>query len=303
MELGQTLQGKVAVVTGAARGIGKAVAVALAKEGVNVGIIARSEDALQQVAKEIESHGVKAAYAVADVSNLEQVQKAAAHLKEELGLTDILVNNAGVGKFDKLVDMDPAEFKEIVDINVMGTFYVSHTIVPQLIEKNAGDVINISSTNGLNGAATSSAYSASKFGVIGLTESLAAEVRRNNIRVTALAPSTNARAGVHRARRADPVELEPDPVDVLRVAVRVRGGDPAATERRAGHLGAPAPVHPDDPVHRHDRGDRRVRRAGAAPCRGRQGLRGRRGDLGGERAERHSVPNNRSPKSPRPGTM
>lgn len=190
--MGQSLQGKVAVVTGAARGIGKAVAIALAKEGVNVGVIARSEDALQQVVKEMESHGVKAAYAIADVSNLEQVQAAAAKLKQELGLTDILINNAGVGKFEKLVDMDPAEFKEIIDINVLGTFYVTHTIVPQLIEKNAGDVINISSTNGLNGAATSSAYSASKFGVIGLTESLAAEVRRNNIRVTALAPSTIA---------------------------------------------------------------------------------------------------------------
>lgn len=190
--MGQSLQGKVAVVTGAARGIGKAVAIALAKEGVNVGVIARSEDALQQVVKEMEGYGVKAAYAVADVSNLQQVQAAAAKLKQELGLTDILINNAGVGKFEKLVDMDPAEFKEIMDINVLGTFYVSYTIVPQLIEKNAGDVINISSTNGLNGAATSSAYSASKFGVIGLTESLAAEVRRNNIRVTALAPSTIA---------------------------------------------------------------------------------------------------------------
>ena len=190
--MGQSLQGKVAVVTGAARGIGKAIAIALAKEGVNVGVMARSEDALKEVVKEMESHGVKGAYAVADVSNLEQVQAAATKLKEELGLTDILINNAGVGKFAKLVDMDPADFKEIVDINVMGTFYVTHTILPQLIEKNAGDVINISSTNGLNGAATSSAYSASKFGVIGLTESLAAEVRRNNIRVTALAPSTIA---------------------------------------------------------------------------------------------------------------
>ena len=190
--MGQSLQGKVAVVTGAARGIGKAVAVALAKEGVNVGVIARSEGDLQQVVKEMEGYGVKAAYAVADVTNLEQVQAAAAKLKAALGLTDILVNNAGVGKFEKLVDMDPADFKNIVDVSVMGTFNVSHTIVPQLIEKNAGDVINISSTNGLNGAATSSAYSAAKFGVIGITESLAAEVRRNNIRVSALTPSTIA---------------------------------------------------------------------------------------------------------------
>ncbi len=190
--MSQSIQGKVAVVTGAARGIGKAIALELAKEGVNVGIIARSENALQAVAKEIEGYGVKAAYAVADVTNLEQVQAAAEKFKAELGLTDILVNNAGVGKFEKLVDMDPADFKNIVDVSIMGTFNVSHTIVPQLIEKNAGDVINISSTNGLNGAGTSSAYSAAKFGVIGITESLAAEVRRNNIRVSALTPSTIA---------------------------------------------------------------------------------------------------------------
>ena len=190
--MGQSIQGKVAVVTGAARGIGKAIAVELAKEGVNVAIIARSESDLQAVAKEIEGYGVKASYAVADVTNLEQVQKAAEKFKAELGLTDILVNNAGVGKFEKLVDMDPADFKNIVDVSIMGTFNVSHTIVPQLIEKNAGDVINISSTNGLNGAGTSSAYSAAKFGVIGITESLAAEVRRNNIRVSVLTPSTIA---------------------------------------------------------------------------------------------------------------
>ena len=91
-----------------------------------------------------------------------------------------------------VLDMDPEEWKRIIDVNLMGTYYVTRTVLPQLIEKNSGDVINISSTNGLNGAATSSAYSASKFGVIGLTESLAQEVRRNNIRVTALTPSTVA---------------------------------------------------------------------------------------------------------------
>lgn len=219
--MGQSLQGKVAVVTGAARGIGKAVAVALAKEGVNVGLIARSEDALKQVAQEIEGYGVKAAYSTADVSNLEQVQAAAATLKDALGLTDILINNAGVGKFGKLVDMDPTDFKEILDVNVMGTFYVTHTILPQLIEKNAGDVINISSTNGLNGAATSSAYSASKFGVIGLTESLAAEVRRNNIRVSALAPSTIATdlADALNLVPADKVEQYMHPEDIAEYIV------------------------------------------------------------------------------------
>jgi 3-oxoacyl-[acyl-carrier protein] reductase len=192
MTMAQKISGKVAIVTGAARGIGRAIAVALAKEGVNVGVIARSEENLQIVVNEMQSYGVKADYAVADVTDLQQVQAAAEKFKASLGLTDILINNAGIGKFVKLVEMDPADFKQIVDVGIMGTFNVSHTIVPQMIEKNEGDVINISSTNGLNGAATSSAYSAAKFGIIGMTESLAAEVRRHNIRVGVLTPSTIA---------------------------------------------------------------------------------------------------------------
>lgn len=190
--LTQSLKGKVAFVTGSARGIGKAVAIALANEGVNVGLVARTEDTLKEVAQEMEGRGVKVAYAAADVSSLEQVEQAIENLTNELGKADILINNAGIGKFASLAEMDPVEWKNIIDVNLLGTYYVTRTVLPQLIEKNAGDIINISSTNGLNGAATSSAYSASKFGVIGLTESLAQEVRRNNIRVTALTPSTVA---------------------------------------------------------------------------------------------------------------
>lgn len=190
--MAQSLKGKVAFVTGAGRGIGRAIAIALANEGVNVGLFARTEGALKEVATEIESIGVKVAYAAVDVSSLEQVQQGIGTLTNELGPADILINNAGIGKFATLLEMDPEEWKKIIDVNIMGTYYVTRTVLPQLIEKNAGDIINISSTNGLNGAATSSAYSASKFGVIGLTESLAQEVRRNNIRVTALTPSTVA---------------------------------------------------------------------------------------------------------------
>jgi 3-oxoacyl-[acyl-carrier protein] reductase len=190
--MAQSLKGKVAFVTGAGRGIGRAVAIALANEGVNVGLFARTEPALKEVATEIEGLGVKVAYAAVDVSSLEQVQQGIGELTNELGTADILINNAGIGKFATLLEMDPEEWKKIIDVNVMGTYYVTRTVLPQLIEKDGGDIINISSTNGLNGAATSSAYSASKFGVIGLTESLAQEVRRNNIRVTALTPSTVA---------------------------------------------------------------------------------------------------------------
>ncbi len=190
--LSQSLKGKVAIVTGAGRGIGRAIATALAKEGVHLGLLARSEDALKEAAAEFEGLGVKAAYAAVDVSSMEQVEQAVKELTNELGTADILVNNAGTGKFASLLDMDPEEWKRTIDVNLMGPYYVTRAVLPQLIEKNGGDIINISSTNGLNGAATSSAYSASKFGLIGLTESLAQEVRRNNIRVTALAPSTVA---------------------------------------------------------------------------------------------------------------
>ncbi|WP_066250546.1 3-ketoacyl-ACP reductase [Neobacillus drentensis] len=188
----QSLKGKVAFVTGAGRGIGKAVAIALANEGVNIGLLARTESALKEVVSEVEGLGVKAAYAAVDISSQEEVEQSIKKITGELGTADILINNAGIGKFETLLEMDPQEWKRIIDVNLMGPYYVTKAVLPQLIEKNGGDIINISSTNGLSGAATSSAYSASKFGVIGLTESLAQEVRRNNIRVTALTPSTVA---------------------------------------------------------------------------------------------------------------
>lgn len=188
----QTLQGKTAIVTGAGKGIGKAIAIALAHEGVNVGVLARTEADLQAVVSAVGNLDVKTAYAAVDISSLQEVEQAVQKITNELGPADILINNAGIGKFATLLEMDPQEWKQIIDVNLMGLYYVTRTVLPQLIEKNRGDIINISSTNGLNGAATSSAYSASKFGVIGLTESLAQEVRRNNIRVTALTPSTVA---------------------------------------------------------------------------------------------------------------
>ncbi|WP_040950918.1 3-ketoacyl-ACP reductase [Gorillibacterium massiliense] len=190
--MAQSLKGKVAIVTGGARGIGKAAAIALAKEGVNVGLLARTETLLKEVAADLEGLGVKAAYAAVDISSKEQVDAAVEALKAELGPADILINNAGIATFGTVLEMDPEEWKRMIDTNVLGTYYVTRAVLPQLIEKNRGDIINISSTNGLNGAATSSAYSASKFAVIGFSESLAQEVRRNNIRVSTLTPSTVA---------------------------------------------------------------------------------------------------------------
>ena len=164
--MAQTLKGKVAFITGGARGIGKATAIALAKEGVNVGLLATKEETLKKVATEIEKLNVKVAYATADVSSKEEVDAAVEELTSKLGTADILINNAGIATFGTVLEMDPEEWKRIMDVNLMGTYYVTRAVLPQLIEKNGGDIINISSTNGLNGAATSSAYSASKFAVI-----------------------------------------------------------------------------------------------------------------------------------------
>lgn len=187
--MAQSLKGKIAYITGAGKGIGKATALALAEEGVHIGLMARTESDLQRVAEELRSHGVKAAYAIADVSSMEEVERAVAELTEELGPADILINNAGIGTFGPFLEIDPAEWKKMIDVNLMGMYYVTRAVLPQLIEKNGGDIINISSMSGVKGTEGSSAYSASKFGVLGMTESLSQEVRKHNIRVFALTPS------------------------------------------------------------------------------------------------------------------
>lgn len=187
--MAQSLTGKTAFITGAGKGIGRAAALALAKEGVNLGLIARTESDLQKVVEEAEKEGVRAAFAVADVSSLEEVEAAISALTEELGSADILINNAGIGKFGTVLETSPEDWKQVIDVNLTGMFYVTRTVLPQLVEKNGGDVINISSMSGLKGDPGSSAYSASKFGVLGFTQSLSQEVRKHNIRVFALTPS------------------------------------------------------------------------------------------------------------------
>ncbi|EJS66139.1 MULTISPECIES: 3-ketoacyl-ACP reductase [Bacillus] len=190
--MAELLQGKNALITGAGRGIGRAVAIALAKEGVNVGLLARSEENLKAVAKEVEAEGVKAVIATADVSSYKEVTTAIETLKNGLGSIDILINNAGISKFGKFLELDVADWEKIIQVNLMGVYYATRAALPSMIEQQSGDIINISSTAGQKGAPVTSAYSASKFGVLGLTESLAMEVRKHNIRVTALTPSTVA---------------------------------------------------------------------------------------------------------------
>ncbi|MFV8342400.1 3-ketoacyl-ACP reductase [Flavobacterium sp. XS2P39] len=186
------LKNKNALITGAGKGIGKAVAIALAKEGVNVILLARTQSDLDEVAKEVNALGVKSVALSADVADINSVNTAIEKALAEFKTIDILINNAGIAAFGKFLELEPAAWERIIQVNLMGTYYVTRAVLPNMIERQAGDIINISSTAGLSGNALTSAYSASKFAVLGLTESLMQEVRKHNIRVTALTPSTVA---------------------------------------------------------------------------------------------------------------
>jgi 3-oxoacyl-[acyl-carrier protein] reductase len=188
----ESLKGKNALVTGAGKGIGRAIAIALAKEGVNVGLLARTAADLDKVAAEVTAFGVKAFTATADVADRLKVTAAIETLKTQLGTIDILINNAGIGGFAKFLEMEPEQWEEIIKVNLFGSYYVTRAVLPEMIERKSGDIVNISSTAGQRGNAVTSAYSASKFGLIGMTESLMQEVRKHNIRVMSLTPSTVA---------------------------------------------------------------------------------------------------------------
>jgi 3-oxoacyl-[acyl-carrier protein] reductase len=187
-----TLKGKTALITGAGRGIGRAAAIALAKEGVHIGLLGRTIENLEKVADELSQYEVNVSAAAADVTDLEAVSHAVEHIKSDLGSVDILINNAGIAKFGGFLELSPAEWESIIQVNLMGVYNVTRAVLPEMIEQKSGDIINIASTAGQKGAPVTSAYSASKFAVLGLTESLMLEVRKHNIRVSALTPSTVA---------------------------------------------------------------------------------------------------------------
>ncbi|MFV0144095.1 3-ketoacyl-ACP reductase [Empedobacter falsenii] len=188
----QDLKGKKALVTGGSRGLGKAIALALAKEGVDVAITGRNKNKLEETVTEIKNFGVKSDYSIFDVAEKNEVKTQLEKLITSFGAFDILINNAGIAAFGSFLEMEENDWEEIVRTNLFGPYYVSKTVVPSMVELGSGDIINVSSTAGLKGNAVTSAYSASKAGLIGLSESLMFELRKKNIRVTTLTPSTIA---------------------------------------------------------------------------------------------------------------
>jgi 3-oxoacyl-[acyl-carrier protein] reductase len=201
----ETIGGKTVLITGAGKGIGKAIALAMAAEGVNLGILARTESDLVQTVKEATAINtkIKIAYAVCDIAKNESVISAVAGIKKELGDIDILVNNAGIGKFGGFMDLSVNEWEAIIQTNLLGAYYMTRAILPEMKSRKSGDIINIASTAGLKGAPMTSAYAASKFALIGMSESLMLEVRKENIRVLTMMPSTIATELAIKAKLTD----------------------------------------------------------------------------------------------------
>jgi NAD(P)-dependent dehydrogenase (short-subunit alcohol dehydrogenase family) len=207
-------RGKSAIVTGGTRGIGRAIAEALAREGLNVCVGARNLDEVKQTVRELEGVGdVSATGAVCDVRVYEEVEALVAHAVEEFGGVDVLVNNAGIGHFKTVAEMSPEEFRAVVETNLCGVFYGCHAVIPEMKRRGGGYIVNISSLAGANPHPTMAAYNASKFGLNGFSEALMQEVRHDKIKVSYVMPgSVNTEFGGGEVGAQNSWQLQPEDI-------------------------------------------------------------------------------------------
>ncbi|MFC3199307.1 3-ketoacyl-ACP reductase [Parapedobacter deserti] len=186
------LEGKNAIITGGGRGLGKALALTLAREGVNIGITGRNASSLAVAVEELKKLGIAAYHAAFPVGQATAVTDGIAGLADKLGGIDILINNAGVATFGSVEEMAIDEWENIIQTNLFGVYYTAKAVIPYMKKRGEGDIVNIASTAGLKGAPSMSAYCASKAAVIAFSQSLMGELRKRNIRVFTLTPSTIA---------------------------------------------------------------------------------------------------------------
>lgn len=182
------LKDKNAIVTGSARGIGKAIAVKLAENGANVVIVDVNIEAAEETAKEIEAMGVKSMAMKVNVVNYNEVEEMVAKTKEAWGSVDILINNAGITKDNLILRMTPEDFDLVISINLKGVFNGLKAITPVMMKQRSGKIVNTASVIGLIGNAGQANYGASKAGVISLTKTTAKELAARGVNVNAVAP-------------------------------------------------------------------------------------------------------------------
>lgn len=229
------LDGKKALVTGASRGLGRAMAVALAEAGADVAITARAKDALAETAAQIEKAGRKAFVIPCDVTDRQAITECVAQARKDLGQIDILINNAGIGIVKLMQDITFEEWNQMLSVNLASYFYFAQEVAPEWLERGAGKLINIASIDGLIAESHTSPYCASKGGVIQLTKALAIEWARQQINVNAIAPGYFL-TEINESALKDPVT---GPLMVKRIPFR-RWGEPEELGPLAVYLASPA---------------------------------------------------------------
>jgi 3-oxoacyl-[acyl-carrier protein] reductase len=214
-------KGKTAIVTGGTKGIGRAIAEALAGEGMNVCVGARNLDEVKQTVRELEGLGAASATGAAcDVRVYEEVEALVAHAVEEFGGVDVLVNNAGVGLSKTVEETSPEEFRAVLETNLFGVFYGCRAVIPEMKKRGGGYIVNVSSLAGANPHPRMAAYNASKFALNGFSEALMQEVRHDRIKVSYVMPgSVNTEFGGGTVSEENAWQLQPE--DIARVVVEL----------------------------------------------------------------------------------
>jgi NAD(P)-dependent dehydrogenase (short-subunit alcohol dehydrogenase family) len=213
------LKGKSAIVTGSTKGIGRAIAESLVREGLNVCVSARSEDEVRRAVEELGDAGEGSVTgAVCDVRDYEEVRALFEHTAVEFGGVDVLVNNAGIGLFQTVEEMSPEDFRAVLETNLNSVFYCCHEAIPLMRARGGGYIINISSLAGANPHPRMAAYNASKFALNGFSEALMQEVRHDHIKVSYIMPgSVNTYFGGDTPSAEQSWQLQP--ADVARVVL------------------------------------------------------------------------------------
>jgi NADP-dependent 3-hydroxy acid dehydrogenase YdfG len=207
------LEGKIAVVTGASRGIGFAIARTLGRLGAKIGICARDPKKLEAAAATLKKDGIEVLAAVADVTNAKDIASFVAKTERALGPIEILVNNAGIGYFGPAHEADEKNWDTVLDTNLKSVFLLSKAVAPGMIARQSGHIINISSLAGKNAFKNGGIYCASKWGLMGLTECMAEDLRDYGIRVSAICPGSVATEFGSPASKKDPGKmLQPDDI-------------------------------------------------------------------------------------------
>ena len=206
-----SIENKVVVVTGSGRGIGRGIAIELGRLGAQVVLAARSRNELEETARMI---GKSASVVPTDVRRKDDLERLFEQTTTALGPVDVLVNAAGLGIFGPVIDFSDEAFEILIETNLRGIFFASRFVLPSMIERKQGHIINIASIAGKVGSANRAVYCASKFGVVGFTESLAEEVRQHGVRVSVICPgSTDTRfspsetSGKSRERMLRPEDI------------------------------------------------------------------------------------------------